>query len=172
MRWVSPFGHSRIKDCSHLPVTFRRVPRPSSPLVAKASTRCPSSSWFSLCVCKILHTICKSFAHLQIKHMPIIFIQDYYLNSIFKILILALNFCISTKFCKYFIKTLYIKHQKMNDILVTLLIHKIKQQNLNFKIKEPFCFLTANFGGGKRDRTDDLRVANASLSQLSYTPTI
>ena len=39
--WVSPFGHARIKECSHLPEPFRRVPRPSSPLVAKAFTRCP-----------------------------------------------------------------------------------------------------------------------------------
>ena len=41
MRWVSPFGYLRIKGCSHLPVTFRSVPRPSSPLSAKASTKCP-----------------------------------------------------------------------------------------------------------------------------------
>ena len=27
-----------------------------------------------------------------------------------------------------------------------------------------------NFGGGERDRTDDLLVANQALSQLSYTP--
>ena len=27
-------------------------------------------------------------------------------------------------------------------------------------------------GGGKRDRTDDLLVANQALSQLSYTPDI
>ena len=40
--WVSPFGDSRIKACSRLPVTFRSVPRPSSPLSAKASTECPS----------------------------------------------------------------------------------------------------------------------------------
>ena len=40
--WVAPFGYSRIKACSQLPRTFRRVPRPSSPLIAKASTRCPS----------------------------------------------------------------------------------------------------------------------------------
>ncbi len=40
-RWVSPFGYSRIKACSQLPMTFRSVPRPSSPLSAKASTRCP-----------------------------------------------------------------------------------------------------------------------------------
>ena len=36
--WVSPFGHPRINDCSHLPAAFRSVPRPSSPLGAKAST--------------------------------------------------------------------------------------------------------------------------------------
>lgn len=40
--WVSPFGHPRINDRSHLPAAFRSVPRPSSPLGAKASTECPS----------------------------------------------------------------------------------------------------------------------------------
>ena len=39
---VSPFGDSRIKACSRLPVTFRSVLRPSSPPGAKASTECPS----------------------------------------------------------------------------------------------------------------------------------
>ena len=38
MRWVSPFGHRRIKACCQLPDAFRRLPRPSSPLTAKAST--------------------------------------------------------------------------------------------------------------------------------------
>ncbi len=41
MWWVSPFGHPRIKGYSHLPVAYRSVLRPSSPLSAKASTRCP-----------------------------------------------------------------------------------------------------------------------------------
>lgn len=40
--WVSPFGDLGIKGCSHLPQAFRSVPRPSSPLSAKASTKCPS----------------------------------------------------------------------------------------------------------------------------------
>ena len=40
-RWVSPFGHPRIRACSRLPVAYRSVPRPSSPLNAKASTRRP-----------------------------------------------------------------------------------------------------------------------------------
>ena len=39
-RWVSPFGYLRMNGCSPLPATFRSVPRPSSPLKAKASTRC------------------------------------------------------------------------------------------------------------------------------------
>ncbi len=42
-KWgVSPFGYPRIKGCSHLPTAFRSVPRPSSPLGAKASTICSS----------------------------------------------------------------------------------------------------------------------------------
>jgi hypothetical protein len=40
--WVAPFGNPRIKACSRLPKAFRSVPRPSSPLDAKASTKCPS----------------------------------------------------------------------------------------------------------------------------------
>jgi hypothetical protein len=40
--WVAPFGDPGITDRSHLPRAFRSVPRPSSPLSAKASTRCPS----------------------------------------------------------------------------------------------------------------------------------
>jgi hypothetical protein len=41
-RWVAPFGDPRITGRSPLPSAFRSVPRPSSPLGAKASTRCPS----------------------------------------------------------------------------------------------------------------------------------
>ena len=41
VRWVSPFGHPGIKGCSRLPRAYRRVPRPSSPLAAKASTKRP-----------------------------------------------------------------------------------------------------------------------------------
>jgi hypothetical protein len=43
-RWVAPFGDPGIADRSHLPRAFRSVPRPSSPLSAKASTRCPYSA--------------------------------------------------------------------------------------------------------------------------------
>jgi hypothetical protein len=36
-RWVPPFGNLRIKGCLHLPEAYRSLPRPSSPLRAKAS---------------------------------------------------------------------------------------------------------------------------------------
>jgi hypothetical protein len=38
---VAPFGDVRINACSRLPEPFRNVLRPSSPLSAKASTKCP-----------------------------------------------------------------------------------------------------------------------------------
>jgi hypothetical protein len=38
---VSPFGNPRIKACLRLPEAFRSLPRPSSPLCAKASTVYP-----------------------------------------------------------------------------------------------------------------------------------
>ena len=41
MRWVAPFGDPGLSGCSLLHRAYRSVPRPSSPLGAKASTRCP-----------------------------------------------------------------------------------------------------------------------------------
>ena len=38
---VPPFGHPRINAYSQLPAAFRSVSRPSSPLIAKASSKCP-----------------------------------------------------------------------------------------------------------------------------------
>ena len=40
-RRVSPFGHLRINPCQQVPAAFRRLPRPSSPVEAKASPGCP-----------------------------------------------------------------------------------------------------------------------------------
>ena len=37
-RRVFPFGHLRIKACLQLPEAYRSLPRPSSPINAKAST--------------------------------------------------------------------------------------------------------------------------------------
>ena len=40
MDWVVPFGDPRIKACLRLPVAYRNLLRPSSPLGTKASTVC------------------------------------------------------------------------------------------------------------------------------------
>ena len=39
-RRVSPFGNPRIKTCCRFPGAYRRLLRPSSPSIAKASTAC------------------------------------------------------------------------------------------------------------------------------------
>ena len=39
-QWVPPFGYLRVTGCCRLTEAFRRLPRPSSPLTAKASTVC------------------------------------------------------------------------------------------------------------------------------------
>src|SRR5262245_11694429 len=39
--WVPPFGNLRVRGCLHLTAAYRSLPRPSSPLRAKASTVCP-----------------------------------------------------------------------------------------------------------------------------------
>ena len=36
--WVPPFGHVRIISCLQIPAPFRSLPRPSSPIEAKASS--------------------------------------------------------------------------------------------------------------------------------------
>jgi hypothetical protein len=39
---VAPFGNLRINACLQLPAAYRSLPRPSSPVGAKASAACPS----------------------------------------------------------------------------------------------------------------------------------
>jgi hypothetical protein len=60
MRWVAPFGNLRIKGYSHLPVTYRSVSRPSSPLSAKASIKC--SFALVLKISDVRHQECFSLA--------------------------------------------------------------------------------------------------------------
>ena len=72
MLWVFPFGHSRIKDCSHLPATFRNVLRPSSPPSVKASTKCP------FCACFVKSQNLNDRSHRVVTKF---FSQCYYVTS-------------------------------------------------------------------------------------------
>ena len=40
---IAPFGNPRIKGCLRLPTDYRGLPRPSSPVAAKASVMRPNS---------------------------------------------------------------------------------------------------------------------------------
>lgn len=42
--WVAPFGNLWIKASWQLPIAYRSLVRPSSPLLPKASTICPSQA--------------------------------------------------------------------------------------------------------------------------------
>ena len=67
--WVSPFGYLRINAYSQLPTAFRSVSRPSSPLIAKASTKCSYHSLDSFSCINNLYTL---FSKLS-KIYPFIF---------------------------------------------------------------------------------------------------
>jgi hypothetical protein len=60
---VAPFGYLRINSYLHLPVAFRSLSRPSSPLRAKASTVCPYllSSRFKLLITSLSSNMSKNF---------------------------------------------------------------------------------------------------------------
>ena len=58
-RRVSPFGNPRIKVYSQLPRAYRSVSRPSSPLGAKASTKCTFIAWNIICTEINLHMMIK-----------------------------------------------------------------------------------------------------------------
>ncbi len=59
-KWVSPFGDPRIKAYWQLPEAYRSLLRPSSPLYAKASIKCPYFAYFpNLCAeLNLLSWIC------------------------------------------------------------------------------------------------------------------
>ena len=103
-RRVSPFGNPRIKVYSQLPRAYRSVSRPSSPLGAKASTKCTFIAWNIICT--------EINLHMMIKFSVWWFV-------------------------------------------------KLFQTAIEY---------VTRFGGGERDRTDDLLLAKQALSQLSYTP--
>ena len=68
-RRVSPFGHSGITVRVQLPRTYRSLPRPSSPLDAKASTVCLIAfDLKSLCSVLIPHTLRTPCGHAQHIH--------------------------------------------------------------------------------------------------------
>ena len=150
--WVAPFGDSRIKSCSHFPGTFRRVLRPSSPLIAKASTRCPFHSWFSMRMwnLKTSHTYHWSFACQW-------YSKFNSLNSLCLLNIRIKNILLYSR-CKYFIKTLYTDYSSIYSLHF---LFTLSNNTLDYFTKDGWSFKTAasvhsRIGGGKETRTPDI----------------
>ena len=76
MWWVSPFRYLRIKGCSHLPATFRSVPRLSSPLKAKASTKCPFALVFIDTISCAFFSVSPHNTHINVCAMSTFFLFD------------------------------------------------------------------------------------------------
>jgi hypothetical protein len=56
-RRVAPFGHPEITACVQLPQAYRSLPRPSSPLDAKASTVCLIAFDLKSVVLHLIHSV-------------------------------------------------------------------------------------------------------------------
>ena len=75
---VSPFGYPRISAYSQLPAAFRSVSRPSSPLIAKASTKC---SYHSLDSSSCINNLSSIHSLSKIYPLFILQIKVYYTFS-------------------------------------------------------------------------------------------
>jgi hypothetical protein len=75
-RWVAPFGYLRIISYLHLPVAFRSLSRPSSPLGAKASSIRSYSLFYFLVFC--LYALDSFFCQSQ-------YVKDHYRKILYNI---------------------------------------------------------------------------------------
>lgn len=157
---VSPFGNPRIKICSQFPEAYRRVPRPSSPFGAKASTKCPL-------------TLDRS----AVTHRGKPRIRD---NSVKTRLMSARTIVLDLTTGQT------IDPADRDDTIFTMSksserAHFSKRRNRTPSRKKTTLhsqFLAhvrspkryRETGGGERARTVDLLLAKQALSQLSYTP--
>ena len=145
MRRVAPFGNPRIKVCSQLPVAYRSVLRPSSPLGAKASTKCPSTLD---CVSSCVGT---SPPH----DAP----QRYARSG-------SLRGLHPTR------SEPHVQSRSLHNDKQPAALRAARQHPGIAGVSANLAFASAAAcaGGGERDRTDDLLLAKQALSQLSYTP--
>ena len=148
-RWVSPFGNPRIKAYSQLPKAYRRVSRPSSPLHAKASTKCPSHARE-----RIIRARGKTPHHRSFHAQGSLPKHRSFLSSREKLIPPSRPTGPENR------KTLHNVHQ---------CVTKNHKTNNFFAYPQP---ANRRSGGAGRDRTDDLMLAKHALSQLSYGPVV
>ena len=159
-RWVAPFGNPRIKACSRLPMAYRNVLRPSSPLSAKASTRCPSyacSHNYECATRRRKPTRNQPPARRRIRQRCIIMTQP------------TVSPLLRRRPCRVILGHLFSSHVKdpipasADTCFLSPRISRSQVVKVTVRHRPPP-------GGGGRDRTDDLMLAQHALSPLSYAP--
>ena len=171
--WVAPFGDPGITDRSHLPRAFRSVPRPSSPLSAKASTRCPSSLVHrSLPQKRPHHRRAQGQTPLSRDRLPCPAVSHEDTSRTDPILEqrgpVRLGHIINALF------TLQSTPAPRSPAALVLCFPErpARWQGCLAALRGTCSRRSQSFagGGGERTRTDDLLLAKQALSQLSYTP--
>lgn len=148
----SGFPHSDIFGSMlayQLPEAFRRPPRPSSPVIAKASTTCTCSldpiTSLSSVIDRDYRTRVLNLCCITIWSSLLVRILLKYLDTI-------ITQIASISIFRHFI---YLKlptsSKLLKNILLTIILFIVN-------------------GGDRRDRTDDPLLAKQVLSQLSYAP--
>ena len=168
--WVSPFGHCRIKACCQLPDTFRRLPRPSSPLTAKASTVCALSldhitpRRLSGCpyVQRVARGYCMSQATVRLlastTHLGSFKSQDTCHIPNFQGTPSRLQRQTVSKVCAHLSRVVGLGGLEPPASPLS----GVRSNHLSYR--------PGKSGGADRDRTDDPLLAKQVLSQLSYSP--
>src|SRR5579883_2469297 len=144
---VAPFGNPRIKECSPLPAAYRSVPRPSSPLSAKASTGCPYLTLDR----ETSRTGTSPARDAPRRHSGMTTIMDPP-NMADRIEAIPLGHTKTYSRCQTTPVSLHLRDGGDRTWIFPT----------TSELEAP--------GGGKRDRTDDLLLAKQALSQLSYAP--
>jgi hypothetical protein len=143
------FPHSDIhgsKLACQLPVAYRRLQRPSSPVVAKASTTCTCS--LDPITLNTLNEVCRKSGY-----------RSAWYCKTRNAIITQTNLVLRRPDSLHFFRI--VKEQP-----------KTKPTAQRFTLGARFCAIhtRAGTGGANRDRTGDLLLAKQALSQLSYGP--
>ena len=143
------FPHSDIlgsKLVCQLPEAYRRLPRPSSPVIAKASTTC-TCSLDPIALTALPRSLDSNSRAIGDR----VFEQESLAAPV-----QSQTQCLPGLAPKQTCIFRIVKEQPINP----------RQKRIN----KPGACLCDSLGGGERDRTDDLLLAKQALSQLSYTP--
>ena len=168
------FPHSEIcgsKLVCQLPAAYRRLQRPSSPVIAKASTTCTYSlDPISLRTWRHENQVkgqaCVKFAASQFHSRTLRFVCSTQSHLLFR---QRNNMSTTSKLLKNSRSFEFSNRSRLVPARGQA-IKRLSDQHSSLEHRWVSAFASQANGGGERDRTDDPLLAKQVLSQLSYTP--